>query len=104
MKRRTKAGRRLAAALGEVLADAKGEKALPVVAAVPRRVNVKAVRRKTGLSQAAFARRFGVNPRTLQDWEQGRYAPDSMARALLIIIDREPAAVARALGGADRAA
>lgn len=46
----TKAGKRLVRALGEVLADVKGEKPLPVVAAVPARLDVKRVRRKTGLS------------------------------------------------------
>lgn len=58
---------------------------------------VKAIRRKTGLSQAAFATRFGLNLRTLQDWEQGRVQPDGPARAYLIVILREPRAVARAL-------
>ena len=85
-------------ALDEVLADVRGEKALPVLASVPEAVDVRAVRRKTGLSQGAFAARFGINRRTLQDWEQGRYQPDPMARALLTIIEREPAAVTRALG------
>lgn len=76
----------------------RGEKELPVLASVPESVDVRAVRRKTGMSQNAFAARFGINRRTLQDWEQGRYQPDAMARALLTIIDREPAAVTRALG------
>lgn len=90
-------GVRLATALREVLADVKGKRPLPVVAAVPAMVDVRAVRRKTGLSQAAFARRFGINPRTMQDWEQGRHRPDPMARALLTIIAREPEAARRAL-------
>lgn len=93
----TKAGRRLVGALQEVLADVRGERPLPALATVPATVDVRAVRRKTGLSQAAFAARFGINRRTLQDWEQGRHAPDPMARALLTIIAREPGAVARAL-------
>jgi putative transcriptional regulator len=91
------AGRRLRAALREVLADVKGKKPLPVMAAVPAAVDVRTVRRRIGLSQAAFARCFGINPRTVQDWEQGRYRPDPMARALLTIIAREPEAVRRAL-------
>ena len=90
-------GRRLKAALREVLADVKGQRPLPVVVEVPAIVDVRAVRRRTGLSQAAFARRFGINPRTVQDWEQGRHRPDPMARALLTIIAREPEAVRRAL-------
>jgi putative transcriptional regulator len=90
-------GQRIAAALQEVLDDVKGKKTLPVVAHVPERIDVRGVRRITGLSQAAFASRFGINRRTLQDWEQGRYQPDPIARALLTIIEREPRAVMRAL-------
>ncbi|MBI4967248.1 MAG: helix-turn-helix domain-containing protein [Rhodospirillales bacterium] len=94
---RTPAGRRLEQALKEVLADVWGTKALPVVARVPDAIDVRRVRQGTGLSQAEFAARFGINRRTLQDWEQGRHEPDAMARALLTIIAREPEAVRRAL-------
>jgi putative transcriptional regulator len=93
----TRAGRRILGALEEVRAHVGGEHSLPLAAAVPQIVDVGAVRRKMGLSQTEFSRRFGINRRTLQDWEQGRYTPDPMARALLTIIDREPSAVARAL-------
>ena len=34
--------------------------------------NVKAIRHKLGLSQAAFAHQFGFSVRTVQQWEQGR--------------------------------
>ena len=61
---------------------------------------VKTIRRRSGLSQAAFATRYGLNLRTLQDWEQGRAQPDGPARAYLLVIDREPRAVARALATA----
>ena len=61
---------------------------------------VSAIRRRSGLSQAAFAARYGLNLRTLQDWEQGRTQPDGPARAYLLVIDREPQAVARALAAA----
>jgi len=62
-----------------------------------RPLEVKAIRRKRGLSQAAFAARYGLNLRTLQDWEQGRVQPDGPARAYLLVILREPRAVERAL-------
>jgi putative transcriptional regulator len=58
---------------------------------------VRSIRRRSGLSQAAFAARYGLNPRTLQDWEQGRVQPDGPARAYLLVILREPRAVERAL-------
>ena len=61
---------------------------------------VKAIRRKSGLSQAGFAARYGLNLRTLQDWEQGRVQPDGPARAYLLVILREPRAVERALATA----
>jgi putative transcriptional regulator len=38
--------------------------------------NVRAIRHKLSLSQAAFARRFGFSVRTVQQWEQGRAVPD----------------------------
>jgi putative transcriptional regulator len=90
-------GKRLFGALHEVLADLRGEKPLPELSTIPAKIDVRAVRDRTGLSQARFAARFGINLRTLQDWEQGRYGPDATARALLTIIDRDPRAVVRAL-------
>jgi putative transcriptional regulator len=50
------------------------------------------VRRRIGLSQIEFARRIGVQPATIRDWETGRAAPMGTARALLRLIDRAPEA------------
>lgn len=57
------------------------------------------MRRRMGLTQEAFARRFQINLRTLQDWEQGRRVPEDVARAYLRVIERNPDAVAAALEG-----
>lgn len=65
----------------------------------PPPLDVKSVRRKTGLSQSQFASRFAIELRTLQDWEQGRRSPDATVRAYLNVIDRNPAAVEEALKG-----
>jgi putative transcriptional regulator len=65
----------------------------------PRSVNVKAIRSKTGLSQAEFARRYGFNVRTLQDWESSGAQPLSAVRAYLTVIDRFPETVEKALKG-----
>ena len=62
-------------------------------------VDVRAVRAVTGLSRAEFARRFALDPRALQDWEQGRRRPDRAARAYLTVIARRPEAVVEALAG-----
>jgi putative transcriptional regulator len=59
--------------------------------------DVKAIRAKFGLSQEKFAKTFALNLATLRDWEQERRMPHGPARTLLQIIDREPAAVRRAL-------
>jgi putative transcriptional regulator len=67
---------------------------------VPGPVDVKAIRAKSGMSQSQFARRFGFSTRTLQDWELGRAKPPSAVRAYLMVIDRFPEAVEKALLGA----
>jgi transcriptional regulator with XRE-family HTH domain len=50
-----------------------------------------------GLSQAKFANQFGFSVDAVRNWEQGRRQPDVAARAFLMVIDREPEAVCRAL-------
>ncbi|HJU11285.1 MAG TPA: helix-turn-helix domain-containing protein [Candidatus Binataceae bacterium] len=59
--------------------------------------NVKAIRRKLGLSQVEFAQQFGLSFRTVQQWEQKRAVPDRPARILLRVIETAPQAVERAL-------
>ncbi len=91
-------GRRLVAGLNEALAHARGELQLPsYTVTVPERVDVAKLRRQLGLSQAAFARSFGLDVTALHAWEQGRRRPDRAARVLLAVIAREPEAVQRAL-------
>ncbi|AMN45977.1 Cro/Cl family transcriptional regulator [Steroidobacter denitrificans] len=58
---------------------------------------IQAVREKTELSQAQFARLLGVSIKTLQNWEQARRAPTGPAKALLRIMEKEPSAALRAL-------
>lgn len=48
------------------------------------------VRRRTGLTQTAFAARIGVPLDTVRNWEQGKRAPAGPARALLRVLDRAP--------------
>ena len=91
-------GRRLVAGLGEALAHARGEIALSsYTVTVPEQVDVAKLRRRLGLSQAAFARAFGLDVTALHAWEQGRRRPDRAARVLLAVIAKEPEAVLRAL-------
>jgi len=67
---------------------------------LPLAVDVRAVRKRTGLSRAKFAEKFALDARALQDWEQGRRMPDRAARAYLTVIAKRPDAVIEALAGA----
>lgn len=58
---------------------------------------LRELRARLGLSQAQFAKRFHLNLRTLQDWEQMRRVPDDTARAYLRVIERNPEVVEAAL-------
>lgn len=70
-----------------------------VASVPPAKVDVRAIREKTKLSQSEFAARFGFTAAAVRQWEQGRRYPHGPARVLLTIIDREPNAVRRALAG-----
>jgi putative transcriptional regulator len=91
-------GKRLIASAKEARLIARG-KADPATyrVHVPARVDVAAIRKRSGLSQNAFAARYGIAPATLKDWEQRRREPEGPARTLLLVIDKEPEAVTRAL-------
>jgi putative transcriptional regulator len=60
-------------------------------------LEIRKIRLATGLSRAEFCRRFALDPRAMQDWEQGRRRPDRAARAYLTVIARRPKAVEEAL-------
>ena len=93
-------GRRLVAGLNDAFAHARGELALPsYTVTVPEHVDVAKLCHRLGLSQAAFARTFGLDVTALHAWEQGRRRPDRAARVLLAVIAKEPQAVLRALAG-----
>jgi putative transcriptional regulator len=64
---------------------------------VPVNVDVKAIRRKLHLTQQAFAAKFGFSVNTLRHWEHGTRQPEGPTRAYLIVIDRVPKAVEKAL-------
>ena len=94
-------GKRLIEAAQEALAIARGDADPSTYQVhVPREVDVKALRRRLGLTQQDFALRFGFNVARVRDWEQGRSRPDGAMRAYLIVIDRETQAVERALRAA----
>ena len=95
----TKFGQELIESASEALAIAQG-KAKPARAINVETVDVAAIRKRLGLSQDAFAKKFGLVASTLRDWEQGRRQMDRTAQAFLKVIDRAPEAVEKALNAA----
>jgi len=64
---------------------------------VPVHVDVKAIRTKLGLTQQSFAARFGFSVNTLRHWEHGTREPEGPTRAYLLVFDRAPRVVEKAL-------
>lgn len=85
--------------LREAIAHARGEGSAAVHEVEVPEPDVKAIRARTGLSQAQFARSIGVKKATLVNWEQGRRRPEGPARVLLALIARDPDIVRRTLAG-----
>lgn len=60
-------------------------------------VDVQTLRNRLGLSQAAFAARYGFSVDAIRQYERKRRVPSGAIRTLLTVISREPDAVTRAL-------
>lgn len=96
--KRTRLGLALEESAKEILAHVKGQRRLPTRRVVlPDEVDVTLIRKRAGMSQAEFAHAFCINPRTLQEWEQGRRKPDATTRAYLAVIAKNRQAVLEAL-------
>ncbi len=91
------AGNRILRSVRNARTFARGEGPEGFVVHVPEQIDVKAIRQKLGLSQAAFALRFGFSPAAVRDWEQRRRQPEQAARVLLMVIDEAPQTVDRVL-------
>ena len=97
-QRKPSAGSRIVGSLREAVEWVEGKHVRVRVTKVEvPMIDVRATRRRLGLSQAAFAAKFGFQPSTLRNWEQGRTRPDGPARVLLTVIARHPEAVEDAL-------
>jgi putative transcriptional regulator len=64
---------------------------------IPAEIDVRAIRGRLGMTQQEFAISFGFSVNTVRHWEQGRRVPEGPTRAYLMVIDREPEAVQKAL-------
>lgn len=56
---------------------------------------VRETRESLHMSRQVFAFKLGVNPRTLERWEQGRSKPNEQATALIWLVRKYPDTLAR---------
>lgn len=59
--------------------------------------DVRQVRKRAGMTQAEFSKRYRIPIDSLRAWETRRRNPDQTAQTLLILIERDPEGVARLL-------
>ena len=65
-----KAFKEISDGLGDAIAHAKNRRS-SVAVHEPETIDVKAIRKKTGMSQQRFCATFGISLGTLRHWEQG---------------------------------
>ena len=97
----TSLGDELVASLKEGMAILRGDAQPARFYPAPAAVNVRAIRKMLGITQQAFARRFGFTVAAVRDWEQGRCQPEAAARVLLLVIAHNPSAVDDAIRAAE---
>lgn len=66
-------------------------------------IDVRAIRRATGMTQDEFAAAYQFSVRTVQQWERGAKRPSGPARTLLRAIKADPEGLRRALATASSA-
>lgn len=92
----TKAGTKLLKAAKEARRIARGETE-PAATYIPADIDVRKIRSDVGMSQEAFAQKFGFSVHQIRDWEQGRVRPIQGLRAYLLLIATDPEFVSEAL-------
>lgn len=61
---------------------------------------IKALRIQLNCSQKEFAEKYGIELRTLQNWEQAERLPDNSSRSLLTLVEKDPEVVRKTLSEA----
>jgi putative transcriptional regulator len=61
----------------------------------PQGTEIQRLRARLGMSQAEFARRFGLELASLKSWENDRRVPEQPSCLLLKMIGQDPMAVAK---------
>jgi putative transcriptional regulator len=63
-------------------------------------IDVRAIRRASGMTQAEFAAAYEFSIRTVQEWERGAKRPSGPARTLLRAIKADPEGLRKAIAAA----
>jgi putative transcriptional regulator len=66
---------------------------------IPEKIDVRTIRKQMGLSQFAFANRFGLSLYTLRNREQGKRQPDLAVQVYLKVIEMASDVVSKVLVG-----
>ena len=92
-------GQKILDGLNDVIAWKQGDASAATLHEwqAPTSVDVRSIRNKMQMTQKQFAARFGFRLDTLRNWEQDKRVPETSARVLLTLIDRDPEAVKKAL-------
>ena len=60
-------------------------------------IDVRKIRSRLKMTQQDFSATFGIPIPTLKKWEVGKRVPEGPAKGYLMVIDKNPSAVKRAL-------
>jgi putative transcriptional regulator len=91
--------RQLAASLNEVRAHVDGGRFAGRITKVDLGGDdIRALRKRSGMTQQQFATAFGIGLGTLQKWERGERRPSGAAKSLLRVMQANIPAVMKALG------
>jgi len=92
----SKAFTEISAGLEDAMLHAQG-KSSGVIEHNSDALNVKAIRKQTGMSQQKFCVTFGISLGTLRHWEQGLRSPRGTAKVLLKVVQHNPKAIIEAI-------
>ena len=97
----TTAGKEILQGAQEALAFLHGDKSKGRAhMIINSKIDVKTIRKNTGLTQEKFAEAYGLSLSTLKKWEAGIRAPEGAAKAYLTVIAQHPNVAREALQNA----
>lgn len=85
------ANRDIGAEILQSIADMKANNASRTT--IVTETDVAIARKKTGLTQADFAKMLDISKRTLEAWEQGKRNPSGAAKTLIKLCIQNPQAI-----------